>query len=74
MQENHFIDILIYFIKNLPGGDNYDRFCKIGKGQYAGLLKQKEAIESELKPLEKYLEAVGILTKKKRGPRKKKAQ
>ena len=46
-------------------------FVKLAKDKYAGLLKQKEAIESELKPLEKYLEAVGVLTKKKRGPRKK---
>ena len=49
-------------------------FVKLGKDKYAGLLKQKEAIESELKPLEKYLEAGGVFSKKKGGPRKKKTR
>ena len=49
-------------------------FVKLAKDKYAGLLKQKEAIESELKPLEKYLEAGGVFSKKKRGPRKKKTR
>ena len=50
-----------------------ENFQKSAKKKYEELLKQKEAIESELKPLAKYLAAVGELEKKKkRGPRKKK--
>ena len=48
-------------------------FVKDAKKKYDDLIKKKEAIESELKPLAKYLEAVGELKKRKRGPRKKKA-
>lgn len=47
-------------------------FGKAAKQKYTELMKQKEAIENELKPLAKYLEAVGELPKRKRGPRKKK--
>lgn len=49
-------------------------FNKMAKQKYEELIKQKEAIENELKPLEKYLKAAGELAKQKRGPRKKKAQ
>ena len=47
---------------------------EMAKKKYEELLKQKEEIDKELKPLAKYLEAIGELPKKKRGSRKKKEQ
>lgn len=47
-------------------------FKKVAKQKYEELMKQREAIESELKPLARYLKAAGELPKQKRGPRKKK--
>ena len=49
-------------------------FTKLAKEKYEELLKQKEEIDNELKPLSKYLEAIGELSKRKIGSRKKKEQ
>jgi hypothetical protein len=42
----------------------------VAKERYDALLKQKEAIEKELKPLKAYLENIGVLKKSTRGRRK----
>jgi len=42
----------------------------VAKERYDDLLKQKEAIEKELKPLKAYLENIGVLKKSTRGRRK----
>ncbi len=41
-------------------------FDEMAKKQYNELIKQKKQIENELKPLKKYLEAKGLITRKKR--------
>ncbi|MDD5233863.1 MAG: hypothetical protein PHG91_10760 [Syntrophales bacterium] len=44
----------------------------IAKERYDDLVKQREAIEKELKPLKSYLENIGVLKKSPRGRRKSK--
>ena len=46
-------------------------FAKDARKMYDHLITELESIENELKPLTKYLEAVGELPKRRRGRRKK---
>jgi len=47
-------------------------FDEMAKEQYNKLIEQKKQLENELKPLKKYLEAKGLITKKRRKSRKAK--